>query len=108
VLACGAVAVVQVSSIFLAYFQGDRDAESFNPISPTILKWLRFRVVSWRHDFQPWAAVVWDCLIVGSLLCSMVTMSTKLYSTVNSVKLSYIKLNEVEVNSLKLSSIKLG
>jgi hypothetical protein len=39
----------------------------FNPISSTILKWLRFKVFSWRHDFQPCTAMVWDCLIVGFL-----------------------------------------
>jgi len=47
--------------------QGDLDAVIFNPISSTILKWLRFKVVSWRHDFQPCTAMVWDCLIVGLL-----------------------------------------
>jgi hypothetical protein len=62
--------------------QRDRDAVSFNPIVSTILKWLRFKTVSWRHDFQPSMAMVWDCLIVGLLLRSM---ATKLYI---SVKLS--------------------
>jgi hypothetical protein len=47
--------------------QGDLDAVILNPISSTILKWLRFKVVSWRHDFHPCTAVVWDCLIVGLL-----------------------------------------
>jgi hypothetical protein len=47
--------------------QGDLDAIIFNPISSTILKWLRFTVVSWRHDFQPFTAMVWNCLIVGLL-----------------------------------------
>jgi hypothetical protein len=28
------------------------DAIIFNPISSTILKWLRFKVVSWGHDFH--------------------------------------------------------
>jgi hypothetical protein len=28
---------------------------------------LRFKFISWRHDFQPCTAVVWDCLIVGLL-----------------------------------------
>jgi hypothetical protein len=37
------------------------------PYLATILKWLRFKVVSWRHDFQPYAAMIWDCLIVGLL-----------------------------------------
>jgi hypothetical protein len=41
-------------------------------------------------------------------LCSMVTMTTKLFTTVNSVKLSSIELNEVKVSSLILSYIKLG
>jgi hypothetical protein len=43
----------------------DLDAVIFNPISSTILKWLRFKAVSWGHDFQPCTAKVWDCLIVG-------------------------------------------
>jgi hypothetical protein len=34
----------------------DLDAIIFNPISSTILKWMRFKVVSWRHDFQPCTA----------------------------------------------------
>jgi hypothetical protein len=38
----------------------------------------------------------------------MVTMATKLFTAVNSVKLSYIELKEVKVSSLILSSIKLG
>jgi hypothetical protein len=48
--------------------EGDLDAIIFNPISSTILKQLRFRVVSWEHDFQPLTAMVWDCLIVELLL----------------------------------------
>jgi hypothetical protein len=47
--------------------QVDPDAIFFNPIASTILKWLKFKVVSWRHDFQPCTAMVWDCLIVGLL-----------------------------------------
>jgi hypothetical protein len=43
------------------------DAVFFNPISSTILKWLRFKIIIWRHDFQPFTAMVWDCLIVGLL-----------------------------------------
>jgi hypothetical protein len=43
----------------------DLDAIIFNPVSSTILKWLRFKFVNWRHDFQPCTAMVWDCLIVG-------------------------------------------
>jgi hypothetical protein len=39
-----------------ATFQGDYDAVIFNPISSTILKWLRLKVVSWRHDVQPCTA----------------------------------------------------
>jgi hypothetical protein len=47
--------------------QGDLEAMVFNPIpSSTILKWLRFKVVSWRHGFQPFTAMV-CCLIVGLL-----------------------------------------
>jgi hypothetical protein len=47
--------------------QGGLNAVIFNPISSNILKWLRFKVVSWRHDFQPFKAMVWDCLIFGLL-----------------------------------------
>jgi hypothetical protein len=47
--------------------QGDFDAIISNPIAPTILKWLRFKFVSWRHDFKAYTAMVWDCLIVGLL-----------------------------------------
>jgi hypothetical protein len=39
----------------------------FSPISSTILKWLRFEVVRWWHDFQPCTAMVWDSLIVELL-----------------------------------------
>jgi hypothetical protein len=45
--------------------QGELDAIIFNPISSMILKW--FKGVSWRHDFQPCTAMVWDCLIIGLL-----------------------------------------
>jgi hypothetical protein len=38
----------------------------------------------------------------------MVTMATKLFTAVNSVKLSQVALHEVKVSSPKLSSIKLG
>jgi hypothetical protein len=48
--------------------QGDLDAIIFNPTSSTILKWLRFKALAWRHDSQPCTAVVWDCLIVGLFL----------------------------------------
>jgi hypothetical protein len=47
--------------------KGDLDAINFNPISSTVLKWLRFKFVSWRHYSQPCTAMVWDCLIVGLL-----------------------------------------
>jgi hypothetical protein len=47
--------------------QVDLDAVIFNPTSSTILKWLRFKVVSLRHAFQPCTATVWDCLIVWIL-----------------------------------------
>jgi hypothetical protein len=74
----------------------DLHAIIFNPISSTILKWLRFKVVSWRHDFQPCTAMIWDCFIAALLLFSVVTMATKLYAAVISVKLSSIELNEVK------------
>jgi hypothetical protein len=38
----------------------------------------------------------------------MVAMETKLYTAVNSVKLSKIEMNDVKVSSLKISSIKAG
>jgi hypothetical protein len=63
--------------------QGDLNAITFNPISSTILKRLRIKVVSCRHDFQPFTAMVWGCLIVGLLwlhhtqsLASVITMAT--------------------------------
>jgi hypothetical protein len=68
--------------------QGDLDAVIFNPISSTILKWLRFKVVSWRHDVQPCITMVWDCLIVGlfwlhhTQSLANVTMATIAYSDV--------------------------
>jgi hypothetical protein len=40
--------------------QGDLDAVIFNPIASTILKFFRFKVVSWMHDFQLCSAMVWD------------------------------------------------
>jgi hypothetical protein len=47
--------------------EGDLDAVSFNLTSSTILKRLRFKGVSWRHDFQLCTAMVWDFLIVELL-----------------------------------------
>jgi hypothetical protein len=47
--------------------QAELGAIIFNPISSTILKWLRYKGVSWKHDFQPCTTMVWDCLIVGLL-----------------------------------------
>jgi hypothetical protein len=38
----------------------------------------------------------------------MITMETKLFTAVHSVKLIQIELNAVKVSSLKLISIKLG
>jgi hypothetical protein len=43
----------------------DLDAVIFNLISSATLKSLRFKVVNWMHDFQPWTAMIWDCLHVG-------------------------------------------
>jgi hypothetical protein len=39
----------------------------FNPISSTILKWLRLKVVSWGYDFQPCTAnglELFDCWVI--------------------------------------------
>jgi hypothetical protein len=47
--------------------QEDLNAVIFNSIASTILKWLQFKFVSWRHDFQLSAAMVWDCLILWLL-----------------------------------------
>jgi hypothetical protein len=47
-------------------FNGSRYS-NFNPIFLIILKWLKFGVVSWRHDFQPCTTMVWDYFIVGLL-----------------------------------------
>jgi hypothetical protein len=47
--------------------EGDLDSTSFNLISSTILKWLRFSGVTWRHEFQPRTAKGWDFLTVGLL-----------------------------------------
>jgi hypothetical protein len=46
----------------------DLDITIFNPITLKIRKWLMFKIVGWEHDFQPYTAIVWDCLIVGLLL----------------------------------------
>jgi hypothetical protein len=46
----------------------DLDAIIFNPTPSIILKWLRFKAVSWGHDFEPCTPMVWDCLTAG-LLC---------------------------------------
>jgi hypothetical protein len=59
---------VSPTNNFRTAIQVDLDAIIFNPISSAILKWLRFKVVNCRHDFQPCTAMVWDCLIVV-LLC---------------------------------------
>jgi hypothetical protein len=55
---------------FLQYLaiQVDLDAIILNSISWTILRWLRFKSVPWRHDFQPCSAVVSDSLIVELLV----------------------------------------
>jgi hypothetical protein len=46
----------------------DLDAVIFNSISSNILNWSRFKVVSWRHDIQPYTTMFWDWLIFGLLL----------------------------------------
>jgi hypothetical protein len=48
--------------------QGDLNAIIFNLPSSTILKWLMFKALVWRHDSQPCKAMVWDCLIVRLFL----------------------------------------
>jgi hypothetical protein len=66
--------------------QGDLHVIIFNPISSTVLKWLRFKAVSWVHDFQPCTAMVWDCLIVALVWLhhiqsiANVTMTTNAYN----------------------------
>jgi hypothetical protein len=47
--------------------QGDLDSIVFNPLSSANLKWFRLKVACWQHDFQPYTAMVWDCLIVRLL-----------------------------------------
>jgi hypothetical protein len=67
----------------------------FNHIASINLKLLKFKVVR---------RALLNC---GFGLCPMVTMATKLYIAVNSVKLSQIELNEVKLSSIKLGSIVL-
>jgi hypothetical protein len=56
--------------------QGDLDAIIFNLIASVILKLLKFKVVR---------LALLNC---GFGLCSMVTIATKLFTAVNSVKIS--------------------
>jgi hypothetical protein len=84
--------------------QGDLDAIFFNPIASIILKVLRFKFL--RCALLNCAFVLFEEQYY--CLCSMVTIATKVFTAVNSVKLSYIEFNEVTVSSLKLSFIKLG
>jgi hypothetical protein len=53
--------------IFNNAIQVDFDAVIFNPNSSTILKWLRFKVISWGHDFQPCTSMIWTVCIFGLL-----------------------------------------
>jgi hypothetical protein len=77
--------------------QGDLNAIISNPIASIISKLLKFELLGERYQ------------TVGlDSLCTLVTMASKLFTAVHSVKLSQTELNEVKVNSLKLSSIKLG
>jgi hypothetical protein len=89
-----------------AAIQGNLDAEIVNPISSSILKWLRLKVVSWRHDVQPWTAnglglfdswvsIVGLLFIVGMSLakCIMETIAyPHLYGYVNSVLSAFLVL----------------
>jgi hypothetical protein len=40
----------------------DLDEIILNTVDSIILKLLRFKFVSWMHDFQPFTTMVWDCL----------------------------------------------
>jgi hypothetical protein len=83
----------------------------FNPISSTILKWLRFKVLSWRHDYQPFTAVVWNCLIVVLLwlhhiqFLANVTMATIACNLVYSKDdIVYVQINDLCRESRRISS----
>jgi hypothetical protein len=67
--------------------QGDHSAIIFNPIASIILKLLQLKLLG-----EPCSTVGLECLR------STVTMATKLFTAVNSVKLSYIELKEVKVH----------
>jgi hypothetical protein len=88
--------------------QVDLEAIIFNPISLTILKWLRFTVVRWRHDFQPCTAMVWDCLIVGLLLgllgCWVVGLFGYITYTLANVAMAIIACSDVCRESRHISS----
>jgi hypothetical protein len=71
--------------------QGDLDAIIFNPISSTFLKWLKFKTVSWGHDFQTRTAMVWDCLIVGLLSLHHIQSLANVTMTTNACNLLYSK-----------------
>jgi hypothetical protein len=62
--------------------EGDLDAISFNLISSTILKRLRFKGVSWRHDFQACTAMVWDFLIVELWLYDIQSLANVTLATI--------------------------
>jgi hypothetical protein len=59
-----------------AAIQADLVAVIFNPISSTILKRLRRKVVSWRDDAQ---AMGWDCLIVGSVIVGLLLLLLEMF-----------------------------
>jgi hypothetical protein len=83
----------------------DLDAIIFNPIFSTILKWLRFKVVSWRHDFQPCTAMVWDCMIIGLLLGLIVWLFWLHYiHSLANVTVATIACNDVYRESMPISS----
>jgi hypothetical protein len=63
----------------------------FKSIFLTILKWLRFKAVSWRHDFQPCTVTVWDGLIVGLLWFHHIQSLVNLTMVTNAYNLLYDK-----------------
>jgi hypothetical protein len=78
----------------------------FNPVSSTVLKWLRFKVVRWRHDFQSCTAMVWDCLIGGLLLERLIVGLFWLHhiQSLANVTMATIACNDVCIESMRISS----
>jgi hypothetical protein len=84
--------MVTMATKLLAYFQKNL----------TILKCLRLRVVTWRHDFQPCSANglglfdCWKCFIVGISLAEVI-MTNIAYSEI--VLLLFHTLFDIESRS---------